>query len=149
MGFTFDDIKLNTDKWITKVLDKYQVVKKSKIFLYFGIYNSFSFGCFDWPFIIMGKIIRAGIFSNDKWNKFASYGSNNLVLHFYVIIFAKKYWYWILILQYVLNADTDTASVFFRLHTDTDTSVFQKRTEYWIIVLLFCTGQCSDIYCII
>ena len=61
---------------------------------------------------------------NEKWNKFDSNGSPNLVLIFYVIIFAKKYWYWILILQYFLDTDTDTASVFFRLNTDTDTSVF-------------------------
>jgi hypothetical protein len=54
--------------------------------------------------------------------------SANLVLCFYVIILPKKYWYWILILQYFL--DTDTASVFFRLNTDTDTSVLQKHTEY-------------------
>ena len=40
----------------------------------------------------------------------------------YAIIFMIKYWYWILILQYFL--DTDTASGFFRLSTDTDTSVF-------------------------
>ena len=67
--------------------------------------------------MIMAKIIRAGLF--------ASYGSSNLVLRFYVIIFAKKYWYWILILQYFL--DTDTASEFFWLHTDI-ASVFQKHT---------------------
>jgi hypothetical protein len=35
-----------------------------------------------------------------------------------------EYWYWILILQYFSDTDTDTASVFFRLNTDTDTSVF-------------------------
>ena len=40
----------------------------------------------------------------------------------YEIVFMIKYWYWILILQYFL--DNDTASVFFRLSTDTDTSVF-------------------------
>jgi hypothetical protein len=66
--------------------------------------------------------LLGGLFSNDKWNRFALYGSPNFVFRFYVIIFAKKYWYWILILQYFL--DTDTASVFFRMNTDTDTSVF-------------------------
>ena len=29
--------------------------------------------------------------------------------------FCKKYWYWILILKYFLDTDTDTASLFFRL----------------------------------
>ena len=43
------------------------------------------------------------------------------------------------------DTDTDIASVFFRLNTDTDTSVFSKHTEYWILVLLFCTGQCSGL----
>ena len=50
------------------------------------------------------------------------------LLHTIVLIwflrdyFPKKYWYWILILQYFL--DTDTASFFFKFNTDTDTSVF-------------------------
>ena len=57
-------------------------------------------------------------------NEITSKGSPDLVLRFYAIIFMKKYWYWILILQYFLDTDTDTASVFFRLYTDTDTSVF-------------------------
>ena len=35
----------------------------------------------------------------------------------YTINFIKKYWYWILILQYILDLVTDTASVFFRLIT--------------------------------
>ena len=84
--------------------------------------NSISLGYFDWQFMIMAKISR--IFFSDNWNNFASYISPNLVLRFYAIIFTKKYWYWILILQYFLDTDTDTASVFFRLSTDTDTSVF-------------------------
>ena len=49
-----------------------------------------------------------------------------------------------LILQYFLDTDTDTASVFFRLNTDTDTSVFENHTGYWILVFLFCTGQVSE-----
>ena len=69
------------------------------------------------------------LFCNDKWNNVISYGSANLVGFFYPIISPKntgseKYWYWILIFQYFLDTDTDTASVFFRLSTDTDTSVF-------------------------
>ena len=51
-----------------------------------------------------------------------------------------------MILQYFLDTDTDTASVFFRWNTDIDTSVFWKHTEYWILVLLFCTGQCSALF---
>ena len=66
--------------------------------------------------------LLGSLLCNDKWNKFAHNGSPNLALHLYTIISTKKYLYWILILQYFL--DTDTASVFFRLYTDTDTSVF-------------------------
>ena len=36
--------------------------------------------------------------------------------------------------------------VFFRLNTDTDTSVFKNHTGYWILVFLFCTGQVSGKY---
>ena len=43
----------------------------------------------------------------------------------------------------ILYTDTNTAPVSFRLNTDNDTSVFKQHTEYWIIVLLFCTVQCS------
>ena len=48
--------------------------------------------------------------------------ANLIYVCVYSIIFMIKYWYWIVILQYFL--DIDTASVFFRLSTDTDTSVF-------------------------
>ena len=50
----------------------------------------------------------------------------------YTIIFIKKYWYWLLMLQYILDTITDTTSVFFRLNTDNDTSVFKQHTSYWI-----------------
>ena len=33
-------------------------------------------------------------------------------------------------IQYFFDTDTYTASVFFRLNTDNDTSVFKKHTEY-------------------
>ena len=72
--------------------------------------------------MIMVKISRT--FCSDKLNNFASYISPDLVLQFYAIVFTKKYWYWILILQYFLDTDTGTALVFLRLSTDTDTSVF-------------------------
>ena len=39
----------------------------------------------------------------------------------------------------------DTYSVFFKLNTDTDTSVFENHTGYWILVFSFCTGQVSDL----
>ena len=51
----------------------------------------------------------------------------------------KKYWYWILILQYFL--DTDTASVFFQI--EYWYWYFSILKACWILVLLFCTGQCS------
>ena len=30
------------------------------------------------------------------------------------------------------------------MNTDTDTSVFENHTGYWILVFSFCTGQVSD-----
>ena len=35
-----------------------------------------------------------GLFCYDKLNHFTSYGSPKLVMHFYVIILIRKYWYW-------------------------------------------------------
>ena len=60
--------------------------------------------------------------------------------------FQKGYWYWILILQFFWHTDTDTYSVFFKLNTDTDTSVFENHTGYWILVFSFCTGQVSGFH---
>ena len=34
--------------------------------------------------------------------------------------------------------------LFFRLNTDTETSVFENHTGYWILVFSFCTGQVSE-----
>ena len=31
------------------------------------------------------------------------------------------------------------------MNTDTDTSVFENHTGYWILVFSFCTGQVSDL----
>ena len=45
----------------------------------------------------------------------------------------------------VLILNTDTFSIFFRLNTDTNTSVFENHTGYWILVFLFCTGQVSAV----
>ena len=59
------------------------------------------------------------------------------------LIESTEYWYWILILQFFWHTDTDTYSVFFKLNTDTDTSVFENHTGYWILVFSFCTGQVS------
>ena len=55
-----------------------------------------------------------------------------------------QYWYSVLNtdIQYFLNTDIDTASVFFKLNTDTDTSVFENHTGYWIL-FSFCNGQVS------
>ena len=117
--------KKDTYKWIAKVLDKYQVVKKCKIF-YFSlvdISNSISLGCFDWPFIIVAKIIVLIWCCVFKW------------------IFSRK----------ILILNTDT-SVFFRYWYWYCFSIFQIEywywyfsilKAYWILVLLFCTGQCS------
>ena len=72
------------------------------------------------------QTLLGGLFCNDKWNKFASYGIWHCV---FKQLFSRK----------ILILDTDT-SVFFRMNTDTDTSVFfrintdtsvsQKHTEY-------------------
>ena len=67
----------------------------------------------------------------------------SLVCLFFTLFFQKGYWYWILILQFFWHTDTDTYSVFFRLNTDTDTSVFENHTGYCILVFSFCTGQVS------
>ena len=81
--------------WIAKFLDKYEGINKSKKkVLILRIYVT--------PFNL-ATLIYVCVYS---------------------IIFMIKYWYWILILQYFSDTDTDTASVFFRLSTDTDTSVF-------------------------
>ena len=73
--------------------------------------------------------------------KFTSIFQICLVCLFFPPFFQKGYWYWILILQFFWHTDTDTYSVFFRLNTDTDTSVFKNHTGYWILVFSFCTGQ--------
>ena len=46
----------------------------------------------------------------------------------------------------ILILNIATYSVFFRLNTDTDTSVFENHTRYWILIFSFCTGQVSDKY---
>ena len=75
------------------------------------------------------------------------YNLDSLAFHLSnATFFPKGYWYWILILQFFPHTDTDTYSVFFRLNTDTDTSVFENHTGYWILVFLFCTGQVSGLY---
>ena len=81
--------------WIANFLDKYEGINKSKKkVIILPIYVT--------PFNL-GTLIYVCV---------------------YAIVFMIKYWYWILILQYFLDTDTGTASVFFRLSTDTDTSVF-------------------------
>ena len=75
--------------------------------------------------------------------KFTSIFQICLVCLFFHAFFQKGYWYWILILQFFRH--TDTYSVFFRLNTDTDTSVFKNHTGYWILVFSFCTGQVSAV----
>ena len=52
-----------------------------------------------------------------------------------------EYWYFSFFLVLILIM----FSVFFMVNTDIDTSVFKICTEYWILVLLFCTGHFSDI----
>ena len=69
-----------------------------------------------------------------------------LVSLFFHAFFQKGYWYRILILQFFWHTDTDTYSVFFRLNTDTDTSVFENHTGYWILEFSFCTGQVSALF---
>ena len=51
-----------------------------------------------------------------------------------------EYWYFSFFLVLILIM----FSVFFMVNTDIDTSVFKICTEYWILVLLFCTGHFSD-----
>ena len=51
--------------------------------------KSILLGCFNWLFMIMAKVIRRTFFT-DKWNNFASYGSPNLVMRFYVSILTRK-----------------------------------------------------------
>ena len=77
--------------------------------------------------------------------KFPSIFQICLVCLFFHSFFQKWYWYWILILQFFWHTDTDTYSVFFRLNTGTDTSVFKNHTVYWILVFSFCTGQVSEL----
>ena len=52
-----------------------------------------------------------------------------------------EYWYFSFFLVLILIM----FSVFFMVNTDIDTSVFKICTEYWILVLLFCTGHFSGI----
>ena len=49
----------------------------------------------------------------------------------------QGHWFWILILQFFPHTDTDTYAVFFRLSTETDTSVFEICTGYWIHTSIF------------
>ena len=76
--------------------------------------------------------------------KFTSIFQICLACLFFHAFLQKGYWYWILILQFFWHTDTDTYSVFFKLNTDTDTSVFENHTGYWILVFSFCTGQVSE-----
>ena len=64
---------------------------------------------------------------------------------FFTLFLPKKdtdteYWHFKFLFH---NTDTDTNSIFFRLNTATDTSVFGNHTGYWILVFSFCTGQVS------
>ena len=68
--------------------------------------------------------------------KFASICQICFVCLFFHTFFQKGYWYWILILQFFWHTDTDTYSVFFKLNTDTDTSLFENHTGYWIHFVL-------------
>ena len=75
---------MDTDKWIVNVLEKYQNVKKSKKKKYSGWYMYIT------PFHLAALIghlwlwqsLLKGLFCNDKGNKFASYDSPKLALHF-------------------------------------------------------------------
>ena len=67
-----------------------------------------------------------------------------LLILFFTLFYQKR----ILILNtdtsvFLQHTDTDTNSIFFRLSTATDTSVFGNHTGYWILVFSFCTGQVS------
>jgi hypothetical protein len=69
--------------------------------------------------------LLGGLFCNDKLTLL-----HTVVLIWYCVFtsfFSRKNTdteYWILILQYFSDTDNDTASVFFRLNANTDTSVF-------------------------
>ena len=58
-----------------------------------------------------------------------------------MIILAKKYWYWVLILQYFFRY-WYCFSIFRIWYWYWYFSILKA---YWILVLLFCTGQCSAI----
>ena len=103
------------------------------------ISNSISLGCFYWSFIIMAKIVKRTFFV--MIINFASYSNPNSILCFYTILFPEK----------ILILNTDT-SVFFRnwywycfsiLQIEYWYWYFSILKAYWILVLLFCTGQCS------
>ena len=100
---------------------------------HFQICKSILLGCFNLPFMIMAichlwlwQRLLGGLFCDDKWNNFASYGSPNLVMRFYVIILTRKYWYWILILQYFLDTDMYWYCL----------SIFQIEYWYWYFSIL-------------
>ena len=88
---TWQVIYLWTRKYIVRL-----ILLHYSLLLWFVIFKHVS------PFYLAALIshlwlwqrLLGGLFCNDKWNKFASYGSPNLVLRFYAIIFMKKYWYW-------------------------------------------------------
>ena len=65
----------------------------------------------------------------------------SIKMQFFVKNTDTEYWYFSFFLVLILIM----FSVFFMVNTDIDTSVFKICTEYWILVLLFCTGHFSDL----
>ena len=123
---------IDTNKWIATLLDKYEVSKEKVAILCLYVHNSISLGYFD-CYLWKWQILLGDFFCNDKWNNLTPLiwcfvfthifsRKNTDTEYCYFSTFQIEYWYW-----------------YFSI---------LKQTEYWILVLLFCTGQCIAVFSI-
>ena len=92
-----------------------------------------------------------GLFCNDKLNHFTSYGSPKLVMHFYVIILIRKYWYWnfsifliLILLQYFSDWILVLILQYFKSILNTSTFIL-----YWSMLWTMDIGSGEKILAVI